>query len=209
MVTGDDGADDLRAALGALQELAQHQRQADPVASLTAPDAPESALWPSDVGGPDLAAFGDLGRRIAQKAELRPGGQIGPKTGGAGAAAGQQDLTGLQGWELIRAIGQAVAPLTRRERKRFGVLVELCYGLYDVMRSAEADVTGQTFGRLTVTAEVESRAGHRQVEARCPCGRDVEVRLSHLRSGHTRSCGRCRRRTPDGRFVATPLPVGR
>jgi len=45
---------------------------------------------------------------------------------------------------------------------------------------------------LTVIREVGvSTAGKRQVLCKCVCGNEVTVRLGHLRSGHTTTCGRC------------------
>jgi len=50
---------------------------------------------------------------------------------------------------------------------------------------------GDEYGDLTVVNEVES-SGKRRFLCRCSCGNvNVEVRLDHLRSGHTSSCGRC------------------
>lgn len=45
---------------------------------------------------------------------------------------------------------------------------------------------------LTVIREVEvSASGKRQVLCKCACGNQVTVRLGHLRSGHSRTCGKC------------------
>ena len=46
------------------------------------------------------------------------------------------------------------------------------------------------FNDMTVIREVES-PGKRRFLCRCSCGNEVEVRLDHLRSGHTGSCGKC------------------
>jgi len=50
--------------------------------------------------------------------------------------------------------------------------------------------TGAKFGELRVIAEVVS-TGKRKFLCKCDCGANVEVRLDHLRSGHTSSCGSC------------------
>ena len=51
---------------------------------------------------------------------------------------------------------------------------------------------GEEHGELTVIREAEvSASGKRQVLCECSCGNQVTVRLSHLRSGHSASCGRC------------------
>ncbi len=46
------------------------------------------------------------------------------------------------------------------------------------------------YGDLTVVREVESK-GKRHVLCECSCGNQVTVRLGHLRSGHSQTCGRC------------------
>ena len=47
-----------------------------------------------------------------------------------------------------------------------------------------------TYGELTVVREVESE-GKRQCLCKCSCGKQVTVRLGHLRSGHSTTCGKC------------------
>ena len=49
---------------------------------------------------------------------------------------------------------------------------------------------GKEFGDLTVIREVPSE-GKRYFVCECSCGRERTVRLGHLRSGHTGSCGGC------------------
>lgn len=49
---------------------------------------------------------------------------------------------------------------------------------------------GDEYGDLTVIREVES-SGKRRFLCKCSCGSERTVRLNHLRSGHTSSCGRC------------------
>lgn len=56
------------------------------------------------------------------------------------------------------------------------------------------DLTGQTFGRLTVIERVEnyiSPKGQKQSQwlCKCECGNIVKVVRSVLQNGHTRSCG--------------------
>ena len=46
------------------------------------------------------------------------------------------------------------------------------------------------YGGLTVVREVESK-GKRHVLCKCACGQEATVRLGHLRSGHSTTCGRC------------------
>jgi len=54
-----------------------------------------------------------------------------------------------------------------------------------------ADITGQTFGRWTVLREVPHEPrGKRRWLCRCTCGLEAEVRIDHLRSGTSASCGR-------------------
>lgn len=50
----------------------------------------------------------------------------------------------------------------------------------------------QEYGDLTVIKEVDpSPAGKRQVLCKCACGQEATVRLAHLRSGHSETCGKC------------------
>ena len=49
---------------------------------------------------------------------------------------------------------------------------------------------GTKFGDLTIVKEAKTD-GKRKFLCRCQCGAKVEVRLDHLRSNHTSSCGRC------------------
>lgn len=51
------------------------------------------------------------------------------------------------------------------------------------------DVSGQTFGRLTVTGRSETRANGGFWKCQCVCGKQTETTTGKLRSGHTRSCG--------------------
>jgi len=49
---------------------------------------------------------------------------------------------------------------------------------------------GTKYGDLTVVEEVASD-GKRKFRCKCACGSKVDVRLDHLRSGHTSTCGDC------------------
>lgn len=57
--------------------------------------------------------------------------------------------------------------------------------------TALPDLTGQTFGRLTVLEAVaHGPSGHRRYLVQCACGSSPRVVLaSMLVRGHTRSCG--------------------
>ena len=75
------------------------------------------------------------------------------------------------------------------------------------------DLRGLRFGRLTVVEEAARRnKKHRYWLCLCDCGRETIVESSHLRSGHTKSCGcyrmelpREQRRKP----MKTPPDAGR
>src|ERR1700747_1570246 len=57
------------------------------------------------------------------------------------------------------------------------------------------DLTGQTFGLLTVIKRVENpnpKNRNSRWLCRCECGNETITISQHLRSGHTTSCG-CRR----------------
>ncbi len=52
------------------------------------------------------------------------------------------------------------------------------------------DITGKRFGDLTAIA-ICGKSGRESVwQCSCICGRNVKVRLSNLRTGNTKSCGR-------------------
>lgn len=51
------------------------------------------------------------------------------------------------------------------------------------------DLTGQRFGKLTVTAPAGNIGDRTAWFCRCDCGRETVVKTCHLRSGHTKSCG--------------------
>lgn len=49
---------------------------------------------------------------------------------------------------------------------------------------------GDQYGELKVIKEIET-AGKRHMLCQCQCGQKVTVRLGHLRSGHSTTCGNC------------------
>lgn len=72
-------------------------------------------------------------------------------------------------------------------------------------RKRAKDLTGKTFGRLTVLERVEdhiSPCGHKEImwKCRCECGNEVIVQGKRLRNGTTRSCGCLSRELTSERF---------
>ena len=53
------------------------------------------------------------------------------------------------------------------------------------------DLTGMQFGSLTVIEKAENHKKATLWRCRCSCGREAVVQLGNLRSGHSKSCGRC------------------
>jgi len=51
--------------------------------------------------------------------------------------------------------------------------------------------TGEKYGDLTVVRETGKVTGKRNFICKCACGNQVTVRLGHLRSGHSTTCGNC------------------
>lgn len=51
------------------------------------------------------------------------------------------------------------------------------------------DLTGQTFGLLTVIQRAESRNGRTRWLCRCACGGEKEVAARDLKAGRVKSCG--------------------
>jgi hypothetical protein len=58
------------------------------------------------------------------------------------------------------------------------------------MSPKPVDMTGRVFGKLTVLGPTEGK----RAPCRCECGRSIQVLVSNLRSGNTRSCGCLRMR---------------
>ena len=50
---------------------------------------------------------------------------------------------------------------------------------------------GAQYGDLVAIQEVEQLGTKRRFLCKCVCGTLVTVRLDHLRSGHTQTCGNC------------------
>ena len=48
---------------------------------------------------------------------------------------------------------------------------------------------GMRYGRLTVVADLDNFAGYHKWKCRCDCGKIIAVQESHLKTGHTKSCG--------------------
>jgi len=64
------------------------------------------------------------------------------------------------------------------------------------------DLTGQSFGELTVVARAPTVAGRTRWECQCSCGTEVVVLTASLRSGATVSCGHVRLERSRGRRPA-------
>lgn len=54
---------------------------------------------------------------------------------------------------------------------------------------SKLDLTGQTFGRLTVLREAKKKGEHRYWVCRCSCNTIKEIGQSNLRAGKSTSCG--------------------
>jgi hypothetical protein len=53
------------------------------------------------------------------------------------------------------------------------------------------DITGQTFGKLTVVEQVSSNGNGARWRCRCACGNEVIKHGTALRAAHNRSCKEC------------------
>ena len=71
------------------------------------------------------------------------------------------------------------------------------------------NLIGERFGTLIVIdrATVQDGKNYRWL-CRCDCGNQCEVTTCHLRSGHTRSCGRCQTFIEEGEIEKCVLPDG-
>ncbi len=61
------------------------------------------------------------------------------------------------------------------------------------------DLTGKTFGRLTVTGRSENVGVHVSFLCLCECGSSIKVRAHSLKRGDTRSCGCLRSETMESK----------
>lgn len=67
--------------------------------------------------------------------------------------------------------------------------------------SVAADMTGQRFGRLVVTARAGSRRGRAIWRCLCDCGESHHVAGMYLKAGKSRSCGCLQREETSSRFT--------
>ena len=65
------------------------------------------------------------------------------------------------------------------------------------------DLTGRRYGRLTVCREIKQAEKSRRHYwlCRCDCGKEKTVEESHLKTGHTKSCGCYRKELPSSRRI--------
>lgn len=65
-----------------------------------------------------------------------------------------------------------------------------CLRTERVKESCLVDITGQSFGKLTVIEPIEQRSGSNVIwKCQCECGKITYVDGYSLRTGHTKSCG--------------------
>lgn len=68
------------------------------------------------------------------------------------------------------------------------------------------DITGQTFGYLTVIEKTDKRIQRKVVwKCKCICGKEIEVLSTNLTSGRTKSCG-CKTKELIGQHTQNELP---
>jgi len=71
------------------------------------------------------------------------------------------------------------------------------------------DLTGQTYGRLTVIERVPSKKKAALWRCRCSCGNESIVQSGNLRNGHTKSCGKCNSITDCGAYMECKTKSGK
>ena len=62
------------------------------------------------------------------------------------------------------------------------------------------ELTGASFGRLSIIKQAENIGGRTAWKCKCDCGRGCVVRGNDLRQGRQVSCGHCRQSADNGRF---------
>lgn len=63
------------------------------------------------------------------------------------------------------------------------------------------DLSGMVFGRLTVINRAETVNLQTMWNCRCSCGKELKVAASHLKDGHTQSCGCYNRELTSGLYL--------
>ena len=73
-----------------------------------------------------------------------------------------------------------------------------CIKPINVSKANLKDLTGKSFGKLTVIKRSKDKknAGHTFWKCQCDCGNTLIVDSSNLKSGNTRSCGCIRKDNP-------------
>ena len=84
------------------------------------------------------------------------------------------------------------------------------YDIIPIMSAGEVeyvreDLTGRRYGRLTVCREIKQAEKSRRHYwlCRCDCGKEKTVEESHLKTGHTKSCGCYRKELPSSLLLST------
>jgi hypothetical protein len=71
------------------------------------------------------------------------------------------------------------------------------------------DMTGWKFGELTVLLRAASTSKQIKWLCRCSCGNVVAVQGGNLRSGHSKSCGRCNMYEQEGDYIKCTVHSGK
>jgi len=80
-----------------------------------------------------------------------------------------------------------------------------------MVKNQSYDITGQRFGKLIVLSKGESKGSGRTAwNCKCDCGNEKIIRGDTLKSGYTKSCGKCHRskNAMKGLFLMVPVPIG-
>jgi hypothetical protein len=81
---------------------------------------------------------------------------------------------------------------------------------YTTCMKTFSDITGRTFGRLTVMARVANNKDNKAVFlCRCSCGKEIEVLGVSLKSGNTASCGCLHRVRKSANFDSAVSATGK
>lgn len=86
--------------------------------------------------------------------------------------------------------GDAVADILNPDHKKTGPKVGTKYNVKQGSRLK--DISGTTYGRLTVLSTFRKPCGNQNVtyaRCKCDCGNEAEVLLNNLKKGVTKSCG--------------------
>lgn len=105
----------------------------------------------------------------------------------------ERDIQGNIKWMCLCDCGTykeiSAYALLSEKIKSCGCLCKECQG--NIVPAQAEDLTGQTFGKLTVIKRCDNKNGLVRWVCQCQCGRYTEVYANNLKRGNSQTCGFC------------------